>query len=311
MGIALLFILAAVLLVVILGIGIVYQIAYPPRRTYAAAMARYEPTDPADIELTAEEATFSLSDGQSTPGWIIQGEQHENPQAPRVVLLHGYAESRYTSLSRTLLYTPHAAEVVVFDLRGHGDCPAPRYSGGLIEPDDLAAILDQQTKPLPTVLAGYSAGAGISLVTAAKQTVDNNTSSPIVGLILDGIYQTWDEPIYGMFRHRQYPAWPAIPLTGLVLRFVLPRFNAFDRKRYAAQLTGQFPTLYLHGTDDHICPYPTAQALAAATANSKLVTFQDSRHLDLHVNDREQYEAAIAECFNQIKANVKTDITES
>ncbi len=264
-GLLILFGFAAAVITAVGTLAIIHQLRHPPRNTYAKAMAHDNPIDPADLGLAATEFTFRLSNGATSPGWLIQGQDQTSGGgggAPLIIVTHGWGESRVSVLPVVPMLAGLARAVVVYDLRAHGDSTAKRSDLGTTEVDDLLAIVDQLEPALgPVVFYGCSIGAGISIA-AAAQAPDSATGQRIRGVIGEGVYRLGMEPIYGFFHIRDWPTWPFLWLVGLHLNFWVKRDSLFDRARHAARL--RCPLLLLHGMADHITPIASARAIAAA-----------------------------------------------
>ncbi len=281
MGLLILFISTAAGLCLIGAAGLLYGLAHPPRTTYASAIARGLPTDPGELGLAFEEVTLSLSDGRDTPGWIVRGDK---PTGPVVIVSHGWGDGRYGAQLWAPMFLPHASRVVFYDMRGHGESRARTSRCGLVEPDDLRAVMDRLGGDR-FVLMGYSMGACVSLVAAAKDAQAGRER--VAGVIADGVYRWWDEPIAGMFRLRRWPPQPLCWLAGAWMWLTHAEFRCFDRAAWATQL--RCPLLVLHGTADPICPVTSAQAVAAATPRATCELFEGAGHLDLATAEPQRY----------------------
>ena len=293
MGLLLLILFAVVLLWLIGTGGLVYSLTHPKRKTFAVALGRGDPTDPADLELEAQEVTFTLTDKTRTPGWVIEGRAPGSAGGLTVVIVHGFGDSRYGSLMRVPMVLDHARKVVVFDLPGQGDSEARHGYGGLREPDDLLAVLGQLEREdaKRIVLLGVSMGGGVAIAAAAK--AQGELRGSIVGVIAEGPYRYWDEPLHSMFRHRKYPRWPIIPLSGLWLSLTAKGFKDFDRAGYAAKIG--CPLLVLHGSEDTLCPIMAARQIAEAASDGHFVEIEGGGHSDLPIGHEQAYRAAVGD----------------
>lgn len=318
MGIAYLILLAIVLLWLFGAAGLVYMIRHPKRKTYAVALAKGDPTDPADLGLEAQAVTFTLSDKSRTPGWVIEGrarvgevadprqlrsrrhgdETDSGGGGPTVVIVHGFADSRYGALKRVPMLLPYARRIVVFDLPGQGDAEAKHGYGGLGEPNDVLAVLGQlePDDAKQVVLLGASMGAGIAIAAAAK--AEGGWRDAILGVIAESPYRHWDEPLHNMFRHRRYPRFPIIPLAGLWLRLTARGFKDFDRAGHAARLA--CPLLVIHGSEDCLCPIESAHAIADAAPDGRFVQITGGGHNDLPTEHDTAYRDAIDDFFKTL-----------
>lgn len=295
MGLLLLLLLAASIVLLLAVAGVLHQMRHPPRKTYATVLARGLPTDPADLSMTDREVSFDYPDRTTTPGWIIEGEK---PDGPTVLLVHGFGDSRYGALTWAPLLAPFASHLVLFDLRGHGDATAPVSRGGVQEVDDVLGVIDQlepAQRERGVVLFGYSMGGGIVIAAAAQER-----ARPVVrGVVADGPYRFWQEPVAAVLRRRRYPRQPVLWLTTLVLRLVNPAsVTRFDRAAHARRLT--VPLLVLHGEEDGICPFASACTIAEAAPRGRLVEFPEGLHLDLAQRDPVRYRDALRRFFAEL-----------
>jgi uncharacterized protein len=295
MGLLVLILIAIILLWLFAAAGLVYALGHPRRKTFAVALGKGDPTDPADLELEAQEVTFTLSDGSRSPGWVIEG---NDPQGPTVVIVHGFGDSRYGALRRAPLIVPYAKRVVVFDLPGQGESESKRAYGGLREPDDVLAVLGQLQKQdaARIVLLGASMGAGVAIVAAAK--AEGDIRDGVVGVIAEGPYRHWDEPLHNVFRRHRYPRWPIIPLAGGWLRLTARGFKGFDRAGHAARLG--CPLLVMHGSEDGLCPITSARQIAQAASGGEFIEIEGGGHDDLPCEHEQAYRGAVGDFLKRL-----------
>ncbi len=291
-GLALLFLIALALIVLIGSAVTVWTIVRPRRKTYALALARGLPTDPADLALSATEATFNLPGGHTSPSWIIAGKE---PTAPAVLVLHGHGDARFGALRFAEQLAPYASHLVVFDWPAHGGCTAPWMTCGKREPDDAIAVLEglpNEVRERPVVLFGYSLGGQIAIKTAGLYP------DRFAGVIADGPYRHWDSPIRQRLRHHVAPAWLFMPLVAAVFHLT-GLIKRFDRAAYAKQYPG--PLLVMHGTADRVCPIDEGKQLADAAPRGTFVEISDGQHNRLYLQDPDAYHAALRSFFDTIR----------
>jgi len=299
MGLVVLF-LVAVLLVLVLGTaGLVRAIVWPRRKTLAVALARGDPSEPAELGLEAEAVTWTLTRRVESPGWMIAGRR---PELPAIVVVHGHRNSRYGSLHRAARLVDFASKVVVFDLPAHGDAAGPtgrasdggRCTLGAEEPDDVLRVIEQLGAER-VVLFGSSMGAGIALAAAGR-------SPRCVGVIGEAPFRYWHQPVRAILRYKRYPAL-FVPLTGLALRLLGVRIG-YDRAADAAKLA--CPLLLLHGRSDPVCPFVSTQRIAASAPRAQVVAFDCDTHCDLATIDEDRYRAALAAFFSGLAGDVES-----
>lgn len=301
LGLLTLFAIAYGLLISIGAVAIVWQMNRPRRKTLGVALAMGGAADPADLEMTGEEATFNLADGSASPGWIIQGQAADGPAA---VVVHGHRDSRFGSLYRAQMLQRYCSTIAIFDLPGHGDAAAGRCLMGGREADDVRAVVEGLPDALrvgrPLVLLGYSMGATIVIKAAAKypEMIEGG------GVIACAPYRWWDEGLRGQMKRRNLPAWPMVAVVGLILRVSsrlkcpLGEHPGFDRAADAGRLAA--PLLVLHGDADTVCPLSAGKAIAQAAPHGELVVIADGTHNQLLGVDYETVHAALSGFFEKL-----------
>lgn len=322
LGLLILFAVAYALLIAIGTAGVLWQMNRPRRKTLAVSLGKGGPGDPADLGLEGEEVTFNLSDGSKSPGWIVGGDRSDGPIA---LVIHGHRDSRFGSLYRAQMLRPYVAATAVFDLPGCGDAEAPRCLMGQREADDVFAVIHGLPPELiegkPIVLLGYSMGATIALKAAAPPEASPEAppeadrehptaprDSPrqvaeVAGVIACAPYRLWDEGLRGQFAKRRLPAWPIVPLVGLMMR-LFPWFGerpGFDRAQDAAAFAG--PVLVLHGDADQICPLDAGRRIAEAAPAGELVVIPGGTHNQLLGADYDAVHGALSAFFGRVQAS--------
>ena len=271
MGLAVLIFTAAAILWLFAVLSVAWMLTHPPRRTYAAAVARRRPGDPSELQppRAFEHWTFR-SNGLDFPVWDIQGDV---PTGPIVILSHGWADSRIGGLLRVPAIAPTASRLILWDSRGHGEAPGT-CALGTTEVDDLLRLLERLPESSPRVLYGWSLGAGVSIAAALRV--------PILGVIAESPYRLPVTPARNVLRARGLPYRSNLhPAIGLLRAALGPELaeSRFDRAALASGLT--CPLLVLHGEADEVCPVEDGRAIAAAAARGSLVLILDGRHNDL------------------------------
>jgi pimeloyl-ACP methyl ester carboxylesterase len=279
-GLLILFGYTAALLVAAATAWMLYRLYHPPRRALAFALARHLPADPQALGLAFQNHSFAFADGTSTDAWIISGRASRGPV---VVITHGWADTRYQTLTRLGPLPDVASRLVLYDVRGHGESTAPTSRLGVTEADDLLAILDQLGDfDRPLVLMGFSMGAGASIVAAACDP--RRRSAAVIAVSSPRFF---GPAIAGILRQVQLPVYPFVWLIAGHLAVWLQRPRAYDRAAYAAKLT--CPLLVLHGSHDDLVPAAAARQIAAAAPRGQFVEFPGAGHVDLALADPPRY----------------------
>jgi len=307
MGILLLFLFAAAIITAIGTLALIHYMRHPSRKTFANALARNQPTDPADLELTAKEHTFRFDDGTQSPGWIVQGNK---PHGPTVIVTHGWSNSRFGSLNRLSALVDFASRIVIYDMRAHGDSTAKEATLAIKEPDDLLAIMDQVNTGSPVVLLGSSMGAGVTIVAAAKYfeqnlkqveagQCDESQSVDLVGVIAEAPYRFPTQALKGYLWRKKLPPYPVVWFTGWHFAFWEGiRKATYDRAVHAKKI--KCPLLVLHGDRDCVCPVQAGQEIAEEAPDGSFINFPDQDHVNLCKADEALYRASLSDFFAKI-----------
>ena len=284
-GLAQLLLLGLAVAVALASWLVVRRLRRPPRRTYASAVARGRPGDPGELDEPRgfTEVRFGAR-GRGVVAWNIPG---DDPGGPVVVLTPGWGDSRVGALARLGPVLPHASRAVAWDPPGLGETPG-RWGMGVTDPGDLRSILDETLAPGErAVLAGWSAGAGVSIVAGAGD-------GRVVGVVAEAPYRLAWTPAINVLRQAGLPHRVTVPLAFAALGLRLgvgPRWAGFDRAEGARALRA--PLLLLHGAEDEICPVRDTLEIAEAAPDARTVVVEGAGHNDLWTDDR--YAPACAE----------------
>lgn len=266
-GLALLLLAGLILAWLLVVLHTAWILRHPPRRGYAFAVARGLPGDPSELPSrpALPDKGFSkwtiVHKGISIPVWDVPG---ENPSAPRILVLHGWGDSRVVMLSRLPTLTRHASRVLLVDLPGHGDAGGT-CSLGLTEPDVLPTILDRAAVD-KAVLYGFSLGAGVAIASAA------HSHNRFLAVIAEAPYRHAITPARNVLQSRALPCHSTLVAAFRLLGFSSRIADAFDRVRLAAQLQSKVPLLVLHATGDEISPIEDGRAIAHAAGGHIIET---------------------------------------
>lgn len=249
-------------LAVLLGLGglvyglalsmlIAWRLRHPPRRTYASALARSQPTDPGEVcpPLPFEAWTF-LSRGRELPVWDMKGRDRTGPT---VIFTPGWGDSRIGSLVRAAELAPFASRLIAWDPPGLGEAGGTS-SLGVGEVDDLLALI-AHLGARAVVLYGWSLGAGVSIAAAARPG-----AASVIGVIAEAPYRLPITPARNVLRASSLPH--GVSLAGAMWMCGLGGRRRFDRGVDAAGVG--CPVLVIHGENDAISPIEDGRRIANA-----------------------------------------------
>ena len=339
-GLLLLFALAIFMLCVWGGALTALQALRPPRKFFAWALATGRPKDPADIGLAFEDTQYSCGQYFPCPAWRITAKS-THPNAPILVVIHGWGRSRWDSLTRVDPFLDACCEMVLLDLPAHGEHASTWSALGIHEPTCVLNVLQEIARQSPgknIILAGHSMGAGIAIRAAnlaaqhmvelpantpknqAKPKpapIETNTQSSQATINQAAPQQTTSSQpvcVVGVIAFAPYqtlrspiPArlrlknLPRWPLAPIAF-LILRILNRMDQPLSMDTRVLRAPLLVMTGDHDPISPAVDAQKISEAAPRSTLIVLPYSRHDNLREGDAEKFDSAIAKFLQDITA---------
>ncbi|MGP1272843.1 MAG: alpha/beta fold hydrolase [Phycisphaerales bacterium] len=250
----------------------------PPRRGYAAAVARGLPGDPGELDRPAAYIEFTLERAMA-PVWAIEG---DDPAGPLIVATHGWGRSRLDALVRFDAVRHACSRFLAWDLPGHGDAPGVTQLGAT-EHRALLELVDRAFRDgmRPVVLWGWSMGAGVSIRAAG----DLGRDGRLAGVIAESPYRIPRTPAANVLHLNGLPhrptLGPALWIIGLMRGD--PGWRGFDRAEAARHIRA--PLLVLHGSEDSVSPPADGRAIAAAAPQGRYEEIEGGTHNGLWLDE--------------------------
>lgn len=249
--------------------------------------------DPRAVSKEATPWKMRTEDGITLRGWY-----HPTPERRQlVVMVHGLWSSwdEMAWLGRDL----HARgyDVLLFDLRGHGQSDRSRVSMGRRERSDLRAVLtwaESQGFSFDRIgWVGFSMGASTLLMEAAQ-------NSRIHAVVLDSPFGDLPELLdVQLSQHSHLPRWfnPGI-LTAAHLAYGIRTDDLIPIR--SARSWGERPLLLIHGEADTTVPVRQARLLAnAAGPSCRTVLLPGIDHVKAYQSDPVNYVSAVDAFFQR------------
>ena len=149
---------------------------------------------PRDFGLSGETASFESIDGVHLKAWWLPGSG--TPRAS-IVVAHGIDHTRQVMLPRAVFLVNGGYNVLLVDLRGHGESGGSIVSPGLLEARDVVGgirYIRSRGDKKPIAVLGVSYGAVASLIAAAE-------SLDVAAVISDGAFLTGKQLSADISRH--------------------------------------------------------------------------------------------------------------
>lgn len=239
---------------------------------------------PAQLGHAYEDVSFRDHSGLTLRGWWIPGSRHET-----VVMVHGWTSSRREPMGRAGYLLDAGYNVLVFDLRGHGQSDGDYTTLGLTEPDDVstAVAFARSRDPGPIALLGYSMGGALAVEAGAR---DASVSAVIEDSgygSLENVYRAGFQRVTGL------PAMPfGLPLVAIGQVDLRMQLSGVRPVLDAARLNK--PLLAIVGTADRVVPPSEGLDLFhAAPGPKQLLVIPGAGHVDGYHVDRTEYERTV------------------
>jgi len=276
--------LAAAMVFAAVVVLLVQRLRHPPRRTAGWALARGRPADPGDLGLAHREDEVA-----GMPFWIAARDEPTlaSPEAPTVLLLHGWGRSRRDMLARLEPWRRRGFRVVLPDLRGHGDAGGAGTLG-TEEAGDLLGLL--ASLPADRVhLCGHSMGGVLAIHLAAATDAAPSRSPTIAGVVAIAPYERVRIPAAA---HLTASGFGGRGIAGPVLA-ILRLLGVREPSTRDAASRAEVPLLVLHGAEDRLCPIDDARRIAAAGGRGTFGEIPHAGHDDLNPDVLESIERTI------------------
>ena len=283
-------VLVVVIAVIILGISI-----------YAASsLTQFEREPilniPTDYGLEYVDVSFPSRDGLMLKGWWL-GTQDD---VPVIVMVHGSTRNRVNPPERMLgiarELVNNGYNILMFDMRGHGESEGKRVSAGLYETNDLLGALDYiNHRGIESKIGvlGFSMGAATCLMTAPE-------CEEIDAVIVDGAYADIVSIVESEFANRS-----DLP------KFFLPIILFMTKNLYDVDFTAikpieatkniTVPVFVIHGGQDSTVPVEHANRLAEVCQNpySMLWIVPEAEHCEAYMERSEEYVNKVVSFFEE------------
>lgn len=288
----------------------------PPRMGDGKALSRLGRVSPADLGLAFESIRFRGADDLRLAAWWVPAEGAKRT----VVIVHGYADAKVGALAWAPLFretTDGGSNLLLVDLRAHGESDGEITTAGVREADDLAAVLEQLAtlRPAATgevVLFGASLGAAAVARLMCEDQYTPATGN-VVAVVLDSPVPSFEA---GALAHARLMNLPGTAVVGPALRLARRRAGVdFAEAAVLRTLPGlRVPALLVLPAEDAFLspgdrePFRGAFATLATRHPTSRLFEPACPHLMAASTDPEAYARELA---NLLKADARPPATHS
>lgn len=212
------------------------------------------------------------------------------------ILVHGYTGSRKEMLPYAVAYAERGYNLLIPDLRAHGESEG-RYIGmGWLDRMDLIQWIDcilEWDADAEIVLHGVSMGAATVLMTTGE-----DLPCQVKAIVADCAYTSaWDlfsRLLGGM-------DWPILNTANVLVRG-LAGYDLHQASPLEQVQTAKVPILFIHGDADELIPVDMARQLFdACSAEKKLLIVENAAHAKSMYEATELYFKTVFDFINDIQ----------
>ena len=289
--------------ITILAVAFVVLVAYVGLSIYlgntTTAVERVPVEEsPADLALDYEDIEFtSYEDVLTLRGWYLPAEDRDC----LIIMVHG-GESHRADPSIGMLdiaagLVEHDYNVLMFDLRGHGESDGNRMSAGYYEKNDLLGAIEfAKGRGFERIgVLGLSMGGATALMTAAE-------SSDIDCVVSDSAYADLADIMGREFKARSgFPEFFLSPVLAMVNLFYDVDFRDIKPVEAVPQISPG-PIFFIHGAEDTFVPTEHVHRLAEASTNprNELWIAPGAEHVRSYLTNPDDYISKVTGFFDAV-----------
>lgn len=206
---------------------------------------------------------------RSADDLVLQADYLAHPESTgkAVILVHGFRKAKEDMGDYTQFYHALGYDILMPDLRGHGDSEGDYYGYGWDDRLDIMQWIDiliEDYHMKDIVLHGNSAGSATVLMTSGEEL-----PGEVKGIIADSPYTTMKEElehqlnnIYGL------PGFPLLDITSVITKVRAGYFFG-DVSTINQIKKNKLPLFIIHGDADDLVPTWMGQELYDAATSEK------------------------------------------
>lgn len=219
-----------------------------------------------------------------------------------VVVLHGYNDNMENIYDIAMHYTEQGYNVLMPDLRAHGESEGSFYGMGWLDRLDIINWIDiilKDNASAKIVLHGVDIGADTALMLSGEPVKNN-----IKAIVAEGAYTSaWDAvKLEYQARHEEWPVFPFVHMMNPVMK-VWAGYTLTEADAVKQVQKTSIPILLIRGGNDtYVSEDMTSQLDQAVASSHKVVTIPAGTHGDCRYADTDTY---YNETFGFVGAYVK------
>jgi len=299
---------AVLFLLLVIGLWIIYDMAFAAKRSRHPAPDEMPPKDDEQYApygrmlrenvRRLDAVPYESVEITSFDGLRLRGRFYDaGKSAPVAILFHGYRSTALRDASGGAPYClKNGFSVLLVDQRSHGLSDGRTITFGVKERRDclkwIEYINERTGAEAPVLLMGVSMGAATVLMAADLELPDN-----VRCIMADCPYSSPEEIICRVAGKMGLPAGMLKPFIRASAR-IFGGFALNESTAVRAVRNCRIPVLLIHGDDDRFVPCDMSRRIHAANPEMiTLVEIPSAGHGIAYYVDTEAYEKAVAEAW--------------
>lgn len=234
----------------------------------------------------------------SFDGYVLNVQLLINPKPSEkyVIISHGYTDNRIGALKYAMVYIDLGFNVIIYDLRGHGENEPTYCTYSVRERKDLRELIKDTRSRHPDMealgLHGESLGAATSLAVL-------NYQPEIDFVVSDCAFSDLRKVLEGGLKSRKIP----VSILSFADVFMKLRFKvSFENMRPIDCIKGnKKPILFIHGKDDALIPPVHSEMMVTETKGYRdLRLIKGAGHAESVFVAHDEYEEYVREFLDAV-----------
>ena len=256
-----------------------------------------------DNDLKKETVTIESRYGYPLSATFIPNPE---PATKTLVFLHGFMENRTMGLNYLDLYLQSGFNLLLIDLRAHGESGGDSVTWGNLEKYDLDQWITWVNQRIPNGTIGVH-GISMGAATALMHAELNENNKRVAFYVADSAYSDFETLLELQVNRFLYSTNLEIPKILLQYANIVSYFHSRSTFQQASPLKAvrnvTTPILYLHGEGDQLVPAAMSVELQKATKGpSEVFLFANSTHGSAIFDYQKLYKKLVRNFIQSVEA---------
>ncbi|CUU04498.1 hypothetical protein JGI2_01131 [Candidatus Kryptobacter tengchongensis] len=230
-------------------------------------------SSPSELGLDYENVEIKSFDGVTLKGWLVKAGSN---LVGNVIYIHGTYTNKAFGLKRAKFLSEAGYNVLLIDLRYHGESGGSFCTYGYLEKFDVSewiSFLLKRFPDVPIALFGISLGGAVAIQTAG---VDNR----VCAIIAEGSFANFYDLIfdYHKVKFKFSPKFLINKVLENVEKTSGIKVNEISPIEYVKKVS--CPVLYIHGKNDETVKPWHSIVLHRYTSNSEILLVEGAGHVN-------------------------------